>query len=147
MKYINIVVLFLTVTGLLFVSCDDPIDPDPDFSDNYPAYVELTQPSYDVAVDSAATDLTLMAEVRIRTALGSTTTVNYEYAGDVNGNGTAEISSGDLTGPLTIDVSGSAVDSGSTTITLISVDNGLSVGRQNMSNDLSPTSAVVNWSK
>lgn len=147
MKYINIVVVALALTGLLFTACDDPIDPDPDFSDSYPAYVELTAPEYEVAVDSAATEVTLMAEVRIRVALGSTTSVNYEYAGDVNGTGTAEIAAGQLTGPLSIDVSGASVDGGSTTVTINSADNGLSIGRQSMSNALSPTSAVISWSK
>ena len=147
MKYINIVLVALAITGLLFTACDDPIDPDPDFSDSYPAYVELTAPTYDASVDSAATEATLMAQVRIRVALGSTTTVDYEYSGDVNGTGTAEIAAGDLTGPLTIDVSGDAVDGGSTTVTLTGANNGLVVGRENVSNDLSPTSAVITWSK
>lgn len=142
----NLYLLVILVTFSIF-SCDNPIDPEPDLSDTVPGFVELTSTSYSYPVDSAAMTLSVLATVQIRTAKTEDVIVDYEYSGDQSGSGSVVISSSQLKADLDIEIEPSLIDSGSINLMLTGVNQGLEVGRRGLSNDLSPVTALIEWSK
>jgi hypothetical protein len=135
LKYSGIVILFI----LGATACNDFEDNNFDFSDPLPQYVELADAIIDATAGEAAT-----VEVRVRVALQSKVTVNYEISGDISESGTVEIAPGAVSGTKDISIPASP-ESGLAMLKITSVDNGLSIGRGDPADDLSNVALTINW--
>ena len=98
--------------------------------------------STDAIADFA--DSTITVEARVRTALQSIVTVNYDITGDLTESGTIEIPAGTTSGSTSITLPGDP-DTGSATLTITAVDNGLSIGRGDAALGLSATEMQITW--
>lgn len=140
MKNITLKALtFLALVVFGFSSCNDFEDENFDFSTSLPAYVELSSGSIADFADS-----TITVEARVRTALQSVITVDYDITGDFTESGTIEIPAGSVSGTTAITLPGNP-DTGSATLTITGVDNGLSIGRGDASVGLSATEMQITW--
>ena len=128
--------------GIALISlfcCEEYEDDRLDFSNSLPQFVQLA----DDDTISASLGDTVAIEIELRERVYSDTNVAYEITGGISQSGTATIPSGGL-GTLVILILPSGTP-GEATVRLTSVDNGLSVGRPNVSSSLSAASRVIAW--
>lgn len=120
---------FIKYTGylalcLLVMSCEEFEDDSYDFSNSLPQFVELSSGS-DV---TATPGDTVTLNVRVRENLFSDIHVEWETTGNLTASGTATIPRDNLSTSFDLilpDTPGEAI------VALVSVDNGLSLGRPN----------------
>lgn len=136
---------FRYLTFVLFLSlgltaCNDFEDENYDFSNSSPAYVEL---SSGAPVDAIAGE-EVPVTARVRVALQSVVTVNYEVSGDLTATGTIEIPAGMTSGSSVITLP-TDPDTGFAVVKITAVDNGLTLGRGTAEDALSALEFAVNW--
>jgi hypothetical protein len=120
---------FVKYTGylalcLLVMSCEEFEDDSYDFSNSLPQFVELSSGS-DVA---ATPGDTVTVNVRVRENLFSDINVGWETTGNLTTSGTVVIPRDNLSTSFDLILPDTP---GEATVTLVSVDNGLSLGRPN----------------
>ena len=124
----------------LAIGCEKFEDSNLDFSNNLPQYVELTSG----AAIASAPGMDVSIGVRIRENINVDVTVNYDISGDFPSSGSVVIAEGDLSTAITLLIPAGAA-SGSATVTLTGVDNGLTLGRGGPAAGLSAISRMVTW--
>jgi hypothetical protein len=135
--YRLLVIMLITLVG---VSCEEFEDPNLDFSNNQPQYVELSSGSAIQASAGEAISIT----VRVRENINTDVNVDYEITGDISSNGTVTISEGNLTSAISVSVP-MDISTGSAEVKLTGVDNGLQLGRGGASTGLSAISRQIVW--
>jgi len=138
----NLKYLYIFVLAVLF-ACEDFEDPNLDFSNSLPQYVELSSGDTIKTIEGSTVDIT----VRMREVRPNDVTVNYEVSGDFTTSGSIVIPKTKLNASASISVpNNSEVDNaGNAILTLTSVDNGLSIGRGGPEAGFSNISRVISW--
>lgn len=142
-----------------FTQCSDDFeDPNLDFSNATPQYVELADGQLSAEVDTTLEDGNIIdsltgnpvinqmvsTSVELRVARDNDVTVNYSVSGDISESGSAVIEVGELSAEISVVIPFEQSLNGEALLTLDDASDGLSIGRANV--DLDVTSAAISWS-
>ncbi|MEM6830240.1 MAG: hypothetical protein AAF551_06965 [Bacteroidota bacterium] len=140
----------LIVFLVLFVgvySCDDFDDPNLDFSNSLPQYVEFrvdnTSQRQLIGIEGGE----VATVVRMREVQDSDITISYAVTGDFATTGSVVIPQGSLTASLSVTIPEDNIvgTGGTATLALTEVDNGLDIGRGGPQSGLSFVELPVSW--
>ena len=134
------IILGLVLAALVMFGCAEFEDPNLDFSNNSPAYVELSSGS---DLEGAA-GADVEVRVRMRESISADVNVSYEVSGDVSTSGTVTLAKGNIANAIILSIPADVM-TGTATVRLTSVDNGLSLGRGGPDAGFSPLSRNVVW--
>jgi len=155
----KIAVIILMSLLTVLVSCDDDFDdPNLDFSNSTPAYVELATDSLFAMVDTTlengmvidtltgnpVENTTVSTSVRLRETRDNEVTVDYSVSGDISETSSVVIPVGDLSAAISVEVPFTSSLNGSATLQLDGASDGLTVGRANV--DVDQVSTIITWS-
>jgi hypothetical protein len=139
----------LVCTIGLFWACEADGDEGlPSFDNSLPLYVQLGNVDNnnvdgdDTSSPEEGDEFTV--EVEIPEAIYSDVNVQWEVTGDITGSGSVVIPEGSLTSEVVIAIPDGA-GAGNAAFTLTSVDNGLTLGRQNASTSIITTD--LSWAE
>ena len=157
---LNTFAIFLMISlAFCLSSCDDDFeDPNLDFSNTTPAYVELADDALSADVDTTLSNgMIVNAEtgnpvenevvstsVQLREARDNDVTVDYSVSGDITETASVVIPVGELSAEISVDVPFTASLNGSASLQLDGVSDGLTLGRVNVDVDVVSTS--ITWS-
>jgi len=142
-----------------FTQCSDDFeDPNLDFSNTTPQYVDLATDVLSASIDTTVEDgevidantggpvenQVVSTSVRLRETRDNEVTVSYSVSGDISESADVMIPVGELSASISITIPFEESLNGSATLSFDSVDDGLTIGRANVEVDV--TSAAINWS-
>ncbi|GJM27523.1 MAG: hypothetical protein DHS20C17_01580 [Cyclobacteriaceae bacterium] len=128
------------VLAITFCLCACEADPDeglPSFDNTLPLYVQLSSTS-NIEADEGD-DVPIRIE--IPEVIYNDVNVQWEVTGDISASGSVTITEGNLTADAMVSIpdDSQVTGGGSAVFTLTSVDNGLTLGRQNASTSVIST--------
>ena len=132
----------LTVLAVLMWACEaDPDEGLPSFDNSLPLYVQLSSTGGISAMEGDEVAIS----VEIPEVIYSDVNVQWEVIGDISSSGSVVIPEGDLNANALVLIpdDSQVTGGGSATFSLISVDNGLTLGRQNASTSV--ISTTLTW--
>lgn len=144
---------------LTFTQCSDDFeDPNLDFSNTTPQYVDLASAELSASIDTTieggevinadtggpVENQVVSTSVRLRETRDNDVTVNYSVSGDISESASVVISVGELSANISVTIPFEESLNGSATLSLDNVDDGLTIGRANV--DVDETSAAISWS-
>lgn len=143
MKNIYHKLLVISIVLFAVAGCEDFEDPNIDFSNSLPQYVEF---SSGADIEGVEGD-TVSATVRMREAQDQDITVSYEVSGDLSVTGTVVIAQGNLSGTfgVVIPENNTLGTGGSALLSISAVDNGLDIGRGGPEAGFSTIERTINW--
>ena len=128
--------------AVLMWGCEaDPAEGLPSFANSLPLYVQLDGSGSISAEEGDEVAIT----IELPEVVYSDVIVQYEVIGDITGSGSVTIQEGDLTADalVTIPDDTQMTGGGVATFSLTAVDNGLSLGRQNVATSI--ISTTIGW--
>lgn len=137
----NITYTLMVLASFIWACEADPNEGLPSFDNSLPLYVQLSSTS-DISAEEGDE---ISISIEVPEVIYSDVNVQWEVTGDMSGSGTVLIPEGDLSADAVIIIpdDGEVTGGGSATFTLTSVDNGLTLGRQNASSSV--ISTTLEW--
>ena len=119
----------------------DPDEGLPSFDNSLPLYVQLGSTNDIEAEEGDEVAIT----VEVPEVIYSDVTVQWEVTGDISNTGSVTIAEGDLSNDVIVIIpdDAQATGGGTATFSLTSVDNGLTLGRQNATSSV--ISTIIEW--
>ena len=131
---------FFLLSTVFWISCEDFEDPNLDFSNSQPQYVELSSGS--TIQTNAGEQVSI--RVRVRENMNTDVNIDYSVSGDISTSGSVTISEGDLSTDILVTIPAD-IATGTASVELTGVDNGLQLGRGGPSSGLSAISRMIAW--
>lgn len=136
--------MMLAFAGLLWACEADPDEGLPNFDNSLPLYVQVGNVSNNNSDGDATTSPeegdNFTINVELPEVVYNDVNVQWELTGDLSGSGTTTVTEGNLSSGVIVAIPDDGLAGGGTAMfTLTSVDNGLTLGRQNASTSVIST--------